>query len=281
MTAIPSPLARSIRRSVDSRTWPTLPAGPSSSSTVAVWIEVDDDQPRPLGPRGLDDPPDVVLGEDPHALRRTDPSAGRGAPPAAGPGRAIPRRSRTGRSRRPAPGVRPAAAWRRSVDLPIPGSPPRRTSDPGHEPAAEDPVELADPEAQPRQVRVGDAGRDATATSRRPRRRRRPRARERARLADDGLDQACSSRRTRGIGPPSGGTTSPQDWQTKRLCGRAIARPPVGRRGSPRLDRGARLLGEVGCRGPPRGPCPRRSSSRARTCRAGGARRGRPRSCSG
>ena len=38
-TAIDSPLANSISRSVASRTWPTLPAAPSSSSTVAVWIE--------------------------------------------------------------------------------------------------------------------------------------------------------------------------------------------------------------------------------------------------
>ena len=38
-TAIPLGLATSIRRRAAARTWPTLPAGPSSSSTVAVWIE--------------------------------------------------------------------------------------------------------------------------------------------------------------------------------------------------------------------------------------------------
>ena len=60
---------------------------------------------------------------------------------------------------RPAPLVvraSPAAAWSRSVDLPIPGSPPTSTSEPGHEPAAQDAVELVDPEAQPRQVGIGD-----------------------------------------------------------------------------------------------------------------------------
>ena len=31
-----------------------------------------------------------------------------------------------------------------SVDLPMPGEPPSSTSEPGHEAAAEDPVELAD-----------------------------------------------------------------------------------------------------------------------------------------
>ena len=36
---MPSPFASSMSRRALSRTWPTLPAGPSSSSTVAVWIE--------------------------------------------------------------------------------------------------------------------------------------------------------------------------------------------------------------------------------------------------
>ena len=40
--------------------------------------------------------------------------------------------------------------------MPIPGSPPTRTSEPGHEPAAEDAVELVDPESAARQVGFGD-----------------------------------------------------------------------------------------------------------------------------
>ena len=38
-TGIPSALASSISRSVDSRTWPTEPGGPSSSSEATVWTE--------------------------------------------------------------------------------------------------------------------------------------------------------------------------------------------------------------------------------------------------
>jgi hypothetical protein len=39
MTATDSDFASSASRNADSRTWPTLPAGPSRSSTVEVWIE--------------------------------------------------------------------------------------------------------------------------------------------------------------------------------------------------------------------------------------------------
>src|SRR5204863_101653 len=38
-TAIPPSFASCMYRNADSRTCPTLPAGPSSSSTTAVWIE--------------------------------------------------------------------------------------------------------------------------------------------------------------------------------------------------------------------------------------------------
>ena len=59
---------------------------------------------------------------------------------------AIPRPRRTGRDRRlPAGASRaPAAASRTSVDLPMPGSPPRRTSDAGHQAATQHAVELAE-----------------------------------------------------------------------------------------------------------------------------------------
>ena len=43
-----------------------------------------------------------------------------------------------------------------SVDLPIPGEPPSRTSEPGHETAAQDHVELADPRAQARRALGAD-----------------------------------------------------------------------------------------------------------------------------
>ena len=38
-TGSPSDFASSISRSVASRTWPTLPGGPSSSSEATVWTE--------------------------------------------------------------------------------------------------------------------------------------------------------------------------------------------------------------------------------------------------
>ena len=43
-----------------------------------------------------------------------------------------------------------------SVDLPMPGEPPSSTSEPGHEPAAEHAVELADRRSQPRRALGAD-----------------------------------------------------------------------------------------------------------------------------
>ena len=64
MTAIPWPFAYAISWTVEARTWPTLPAGPSSSSDVAVWTE-STIRATGAGAGGrLDDLPDVVLGED-------------------------------------------------------------------------------------------------------------------------------------------------------------------------------------------------------------------------
>ena len=84
----------------DSRTWPTLPAGPSSSSTVTVWIE-----------STMSDAPAVPPGRS-SAMRPTSlsartsiarPPATRSEPQAAGPQADLPgrllARSRTGRSR--------------------------------------------------------------------------------------------------------------------------------------------------------------------------------------
>ena len=71
-TAIPSPLANSINRTVDSRTWPTLPAAPSSSSIVAVWIESTTSIAGRIERATSTIRPDVALGED------LDGRAGRG-----------------------------------------------------------------------------------------------------------------------------------------------------------------------------------------------------------
>ena len=170
----------------------------------------------------------------------------------------------------------PAAAWRRSVDLPIPGSPPSRTSGPGTRPPpstrSSSPIPmgrrgrsaLADAARATGRGAAGDAG-----AARRP-----ADAAARGRTSRRG----CSRRRTRGIGPPSGGTTRRRTGRRSGSRARAMlsAGPPVGVR--PRPGSAARRRG---CRGRLRDRCRRRSWCRARTCPAGGARRGRPRPCSG
>ena len=227
-TAIPSPFASSISRSARSRTWPTLPAGPSSSSTVAVWIE------------------------------STTSSAGRSA-------RARPRRSgrssisATTRIAPPRPAVEQAEALGAQADLgrrllagrvedPLGADDARRrrrrpgggastcrsrarrrarTTEPGDEPAAEDAVELADPDRQARRVGLADVGRGAVGAGRPP-----PRARRRARAdrrgsPGRGSRRGCSRPRRRGTGPPSEGRTR---RRTGRRTASGRARPPRSRR---------------------------------------------------
>ena len=74
-----------------------------------------------------------------------------------------------------------------SVDLPIPGEPPSSTSEPGHEPAAEHAVELADARRHARAAR-----------SRRPR--QRPRARRARRAGAAGARRAAPRARRRALG---------------------------------------------------------------------------------
>ena len=272
ITAIPSPLASSMSRRAASRTWPTLPAGPSSSSSVAVWIESTMTAAGRCARADLDDPGHVVLGQDPDAVGRRGRRAGRGGPRGGAPGRPTPRRSRTGPAVRPP--ASPAAAWRRSVDFPIPGSPPTRTSEPGHEAAAEDAVELAEPdraagERPPRPASASGtgsaaAGPAAGADAGAPRRT----------LADDGLDERVPGAARRGTGPPSGG-------RPRRRTGRRSGSGAAPRRARRPRRRRASSRRRPGSRGRPPRPCRRRSSCRACSARGGGARRGRPRSCSG
>ena len=222
---MPSPLARSIRRSVDSRTWPTLPAAPSSSSTVAVWIESTTTRPGRSARARLDDPPDVVLGED------LDPLPGRPAQQPE-PCRAQPdlarrflaggvqdraRRRRSGRGR-PRPGA--GASTCRSPARHRPGpaspgtSPPPRTRSSSSIPRRR----------RGRSASAMPASGSGAAAIAGPRRDRPFRAR---RLADDGLDQACSSRRTRGTALPSAGTPP---RRTGRRSGSGAAPSSLGRR---------------------------------------------------
>src|SRR6185295_14976090 len=138
--------------------------------------------------------------------------------------------------------LRPAAAWSRSVDLPIPGSPPTRTSEPGTRP----PPKTRSSSSIPRRRRGMSASAmpargSATPAAVAPRAiARSVRVVSRTTVSTSVFQRSharhCPSQRRK---------DSPQDWHTKRLWGRAIlARPPDWRRGSPRLDRRA-WLGEV------------------------------------
>ena len=215
MTAIPSPFARSIRRSVDSRTWPTLPAAPSRSSTVAVWIESTTTSLGRSARAASTIRPIVVSRRGPGRPRRTDRTGARDGPPGAGPGRATPRRSRTGRWHRPGPvsaRPRPGGAAstcrspaRRRAAPAIRARARRRARDrarrcrgsgeagpPRRSPASADGDVATDgPRAIARSERVGS--RTTVSTS----------------VFQPSQARHCPSQRRK---------DSPQDWQTKRLC---------------------------------------------------------------
>ena len=251
---MPSPLASSIRRSADSRTWPTLPAAPSSSSTVAVWIESTTTRP----------------GRSARAISQIRPTSwsartwtplGRGPDQQLEPGGAKPDLAGRFLAARvehrlvpPEARVSPAAAWRRSVDLPIPGSPPTRTSDPGTRP----PPRTRSSSPIPSDSRGRSASAMAGQSGRRGARRRAagPRTRGRAwRLADDRLDQGVPAAACPALALPA------QERVTARLADEAALGP--GHRQAAR--RAARLTAprpgfaarRGGCRGPLRGPCRR------------------------
>src|SRR5258705_48038 len=126
--ALRSPFAVLIGRGAQSRTWRMLPAGPSSSSTVIVWIE---STTTSAGRRAR---ADSMIAPTSLVARTATASA-------AGPS---PRPSRDARSRScpadsspvayntpPCTAAIPPATWRSSVDFPTPGSPPMSRSDPG------------------------------------------------------------------------------------------------------------------------------------------------------
>ena len=119
---------------------------------------VDDDQPGALRPGDLDDPLDLVLGEDPDGVSRDarqEAEARRAEPDLAG--------------RFLARGVQHVGGAARGADQPggrleqqrrlaDPGLAPEQDQRAGHQSPAQDAVELADPDARPRQVGVGDVG---------------------------------------------------------------------------------------------------------------------------
>ena len=125
---MPSDLASSISRRAASRTWPTLPGGPSSSSDATVCTESTTRRPGRSARASS-------------AMRSTLVSATTRIRSPAGP-LVSPRRAARSRTwaadsspvaySTSAPS--PAATWSRSVDLPIPGSPPSRTTEPATSP---------------------------------------------------------------------------------------------------------------------------------------------------
>ena len=126
---MPADFAASARRDATSRTCPTLPAGPAQLAAGQGLNAVDD---RERGRRRLD--------------RRQGASRARWSPRAASPSTtrtdalgaaadlspATPRRS--GRARGSPRAARRPATWSSSVDLPIPGSPPKSAIEPGTKP---------------------------------------------------------------------------------------------------------------------------------------------------
>ena len=152
---------------------------------------------------------------------------------------------------------------------------------PRDEAPAQHPVELGDPDGQPRpirrpdvtQSRRGDGAADAGADRE---------ARRFGLGSDDRLDEAIPGRAGPALTLPAEEGLAARLADVARLAapgslahsGRRRARRPI----RPRPGSAARRRG---CRGRPRGRGRRRSSCPARTCRAGDARRGRPRPCSG
>jgi hypothetical protein len=112
---------------------------------------------------------------------------------------------------------RAAAACIRSVDLPMPGSPPISTAEPRTKPPPVATVEFAD---------IPEWMRGASSDLARKRRERnrpallRHLARGRNRCRPSGLPRRrCSTRRSRRISRPSGSATVPQFWQTNWVLG--------------------------------------------------------------
>ena len=154
---------------------------------VAVWIEIDDDHDRALGPGRVHDAPDVMLGQDTDALRgRSAQQAEAGRAKAHLAGRLLARgvqdRAAPGRPGQPGRGLK---QQRGLADARLTADEDQRAR---HEPAPKDPVELVDPQAQARQVRIGDGSqtcRRRTLTGGAERR-----VSAACRLVDDRLDQA-------------------------------------------------------------------------------------------
>ena len=250
------------------------PAGPSSPSSVSVWIESTTSSAgsQPVG--GLDDALDVGLGEH---VRRASPAAPVGQAEArgaqAGAGRPTPRPTRTARVPAPSSGSRamPAAALeheRRLADARLAAEQDERA---GHEAAAEDAVDLADARRAPSDGLGARAARSGARTDWRWRSAARALGRAAVAGADDGLDERVP-------GAAGAALALPAQASSRRRPGRRSGSPaaPRARRprpaSSPRAARwSARRLGAVDDD----------RSARPGSDRPGAPRRAGPRPCSG
>ena len=224
---------------------------------------------RPRSPRGSG------------RVRRPDRSAARGGPPGGGPGPPIPRRSRRARRARPrAPATRAATIWRRSVDLPIPGSPPSRTTEPGTRPPPRTRSSSPIPTGRRGASGTADAREGSRPTAVVPARSRASVHARRAWARGRPSRRGCSTSRRCGTALPSAGTR--RHTCRRRSGSRSVPcqRPGAG---APtiRPPRPASAARRRGCPGRPRGPCRPRSSCPVRSVRGAGAPRARPRPCSG
>ena len=166
--------------------------------------------------------------------------------------------------------------------MPIPGSPPTRTIEPGDDARRRGP-------GRARRCRTGGAGRPAPATDasggrdgRGRTRRGRAAAAAAPRLADDGLDEAVPGAAGAALALPAEERLAARlaDVAALRLAAARVTPAAAAAAGDQPASTGVSVSAAWMSR-PASGSCRRRSSCPARTCRAGGARRGRPRSCSG
>src|SRR6266487_2515530 len=123
-TAGPASLANRMSRAADSRTWPTFPGAPSSSSVYVVWIESTNTTRLPSARAWCS-----------IASSRVSPSTW--TAPASSVRRSARSRTWSGDSSPETYSVRMPACSRRAahcssrVDFPMPGSPPTSTTEPG------------------------------------------------------------------------------------------------------------------------------------------------------
>ena len=280
---MPSPLASSMSRSALSRTWPTLPAGPSRSSTVTVWIESTTTRPAASPGRSRAIRPTSLSASTAMASPRAPDSEAETRRAQADLGGATPRRSRRGRGDPPRRGRRRQRPGAAASTCRRPARLPTRTSDPGTRPPPRTRSSSADVGRDARDGGLGDrAERHDVRSHVRPRATPAPRPpsrHSRGRCSARPSRRGCSTPSRTGTGLPSGGTTrrtpgrrSGSRPEPRALPDHAGYETSTGVFGSSASDSQARVVGHLV--DDDRGPG-------LVAVRAGGAPRARPRSGSG